>query len=163
MTRRCFTVAEAPEGLALLTYIDLAAKVEKLQLIEAFGIILSAFAALVSLEAEGGSLSPEENLKEPYARALSLAREMPQRTEDLERNIAVGGLLVWAAFKVFCAWEMGLEAQKLLEALAQPLVERARELKKIAERLQVEPDSEIVADCAATLRENWQRQLLARG
>jgi hypothetical protein len=60
-------------------------------------------------------------------------------------------------------WPVGPRIRKLNELRLDPVVERARELEKIAERLQVEPDSEIVADCAATLRENWQRQLLARG
>jgi hypothetical protein len=34
-----------------------------------------------------------------------------------------------------------------------------RELEEIAERLEVEPDPETVEDCAATLRESWQRRI----
>jgi hypothetical protein len=145
---------QAAKELTTLTYMDLAGKVERLRLVEAFGLIIGAFAELVSLEAEGQS-STDEN----HRRALSLAYEMPERTEDLERSIAIGGLSVWAAFRGFCAEEMGLEAEVLLEALADPMLETAHELEEIAEQLQVELDPEIVEECAATLRENWQRQL----
>jgi hypothetical protein len=60
-------------------------------------------------------------------------------------------------------WPVGPRIRKLNELQLDPVVERARELEQIAERLQVEPDPEIVVDCAATLRENRQRQLLVRG
>jgi hypothetical protein len=57
---------------------------------------------------------------------------------------------------------MGLDAEKLLGVVAPPFVEAAQDLEEIAEHLEVEPDLGIVEDCAATLRENWERQL-ARG
>lgn len=145
---------QAAKELATLTYMDLAGRVEKLRLVEAFGLIIGAFAELVSLETVGESPTDEH-----HARAHALARELPERTADLERSIAEGGLSVWAAFRGFCAEEVGLEAEALLGALAEPMLEAARELEEIAEHLKVEPDPEVVADCAATLRENWQRQL----
>jgi hypothetical protein len=143
---------QAAKEMALITFMDLAAKVERLHLVEAFGHIIGAFAEMVELEAQ-------EADQDTRTRAHSLAREMPQRTEQLEREIARGRLSVWAAFKGFCAEEMGLEAETLLEALADPLVETARELEEIAERLEVQPDLEIAKECAATFRGSWQRQL----
>jgi hypothetical protein len=142
---------QAAKELTTLTYMDLSSRVERLRLVEAFGLIIGAFAELVSLEAG-----------DTNTRALRLARHMPERTEDLQRSIAEGGLTVWAAFKGFCAEEMGLEAEVLLGALAEPMVQTARELEEIAEGLEVEPDPEEVEDCTEALRENWQRQL-ARG
>jgi hypothetical protein len=46
-----------------------------------------------------------------------------------------------------------------LGALAEPMVQTARELEEIAEGLEVEPELEAVEDCTEALRENWQRQL----
>ena len=54
---------------------------------------------------------------------------------------------------------MGLEAGVLLGALAEPMADGVRELEEIAERLEVEPDAETLEDCAATLRESWQRRI----
>jgi hypothetical protein len=147
----------AAKEMAVLTHMSLVSTVERLQLVEGFGLIVSALANLAELEAEGrmGEKPGAEGVR-------CLAREMPELTEELKRSIAEGGLTVWAAFKGFCAEEMGLEAEVLLGALAEPMVQTARELEEIAEGLEVEPDLEEVEDCTEALRENWQRQL-ARG
>jgi hypothetical protein len=87
---------------------------------------------------------------------------MPELTEELKLSIAEGGFSVWAAFKGFCVEEMGLEAGVLLGALAEPMADGVRELEEIAERLEVEPDPETLEDCAATLRESWQRRIRRR-
>jgi hypothetical protein len=145
---------QAAKELTTLTYMDIAGKVEKLRLIEAFGVIVSAYSELLEREAGDGPPADEE-----HEGVQVLAREMPERTEELEHSIAISALTVWAAFRGFCAEEMGLEAEALLGALAEPMVERVWELEEIAERLKVEPDLEMVAECAAALRENWQRQL----
>jgi hypothetical protein len=148
---------QAAKEMATITFMDLSAKVDKLHLLEAFGIILSAHADLADLELGGRGERMSDSSEED--RLLRLAREMPERTEAIERAAAEGALSVWAAFKGFCAEEMGLEAQTLLEALSDPMVETVRELEEIAERLQVEPDLALVEECATTLREAWRRQL----
>jgi hypothetical protein len=43
---------QAAKEMALITFMDLAAEVERLHLVEAFGHIIGAFAELVDLEAE---------------------------------------------------------------------------------------------------------------
>lgn len=154
---------QAAKELTTLTYMDLSSRVERLGLVEAFGVIIGAFAELTKLEADAyAERTTDEEHRSAHSRALRLAHDMPERTEDLQRSIAEGGLTVWAAFKGFCAEEMGLEAGVLLGALAEPMVQTARELEEIAEGLEVEPDLEAVEDCTEALRENWQRQL-ARG
>jgi hypothetical protein len=144
----------AAKEMAVLTHMSLVSTVERLQLVEGFGLIVSALANLADLEAEGGMG------EKPGAEGVRcLAREMPELTEELKRSIAERGFSVWAAFKGFCAEEMGLEAGVLLGALAEPMADGVRELEEIAERLEVEPDAETVEDCAATLRESWQRRI----
>jgi hypothetical protein len=144
----------AAKEMAVLTHMSLVSTVERLQLVEGFGLIVSALANLAELEAEGGMG------EKPRAEGVRcLAREMPELTEELKRSIAECGFSVWAAFKGFCAEEMGLEAGVLLGALAEPMADGVRELEEIAERLEVEPDPETLEDCAATLRESWQRRI----
>jgi hypothetical protein len=54
---------QAAKEMALITFMDLAAKVERLHLVEAFGHIIGAFAELVDLEAEGGDVGRTGDLK----------------------------------------------------------------------------------------------------
>jgi hypothetical protein len=102
---------QAAKELTTLTYMDLAGKVERLRLVEAFGLIIGALAELAKLEADAyAERTTDEEHRGAHSRALRLARDTPEQTEDLQRSIAEGGLTVWAAFKGFCAEEMGLEA-----------------------------------------------------
>jgi hypothetical protein len=133
---------------------------ERLRLVEAFGLIIGAFAELAKLEADAyAERTTDKEHRSAHSRAHALARDMPERTADLQRSIAEGGLTVWTAFKGFCAEEMGLEARVLLGALAEPMADGVRELEEIAERLEVEADPETLEHCAATLRESWQRRI----
>jgi hypothetical protein len=58
---------QAARELTTLTYMDLSSKVERLRLVEAFGLIIGALAELVSLEAG-----------DTNTRAHALARDMPE-------------------------------------------------------------------------------------
>jgi hypothetical protein len=49
----------------------------------------------------------------------------------MERELVREALTVWLGFAGFCAQEMGLEAEKLLEALASPFAERVRDLEEL--------------------------------
>lgn len=60
--------------------------------------------------------------------------------DGLEREMAREGLSVWSAFAAFCDEEMGLDASKLLSALALPIAEKVRTLEEVAARLEVDPD-----------------------
>ena len=79
--------------------------------------------------------------------------------DNLESELAAQGLAVWSAFTHFCEREMGLEADKVLEALASPLAERVRGFMELAERLQVVPDTESVEEYRALMEEAWARVL----
>ena len=58
-----------------------------------------------------------------------------------------------------CAREMGLEAEKLLEALARPFAERVRDLKELRARHEVEADVEGVEEYLVMMTEAWRRGL----
>jgi hypothetical protein len=54
---------------------------------------------------------------------------------------------------------MGLEAEKLLEALARPFAERVRDLEELGARHEAEPDAEGVEEYLAIMTEAWHRGL----
>ena len=54
---------------------------------------------------------------------------------------------------------MGLEAEKLLEAIARPFAEGVRDLEELSERHEVEADAEAVEEYLAMMTEAWHRVL----
>ena len=58
-----------------------------------------------------------------------------------------------------CAREMGLEAEKVLEALARPFAERVRELEELSACQEVEADAEGVEEYQVIMTEAWRRDL----
>jgi hypothetical protein len=75
----------------------------------------------------------------------------------MERELVREALTAWLGFAGFCAREMGLEAEKLLEALARPFAERVRELEELSARHEVEADVEGVEECLAIMTAAWRR------
>jgi hypothetical protein len=62
-------------------------------------------------------------------------------------------------FARFCEQEMGLEAEKVLEALTGPSAERVRDLEEPSARHEVEPDAQDVEEYLAIVTEVWRREL----
>ena len=77
----------------------------------------------------------------------------------MERELVGEALTVWVGLARFCAQEMGIEAEKLLEALAIPFAERVRDLEELGARHEVEPDEGGVTDYLAIMTEAWRRGL----
>jgi hypothetical protein len=73
--------------------------------------------------------------------------------------LAREALTAWLGFAGFCEQEMGLEAEKLLEALARPFAEGVRDLEELSARHDVEPDAEAVEEYLAIMTEAWHRVL----
>ena len=74
----------------------------------------------------------------------------------MERELGREALIAWVGLGRFCAQEMGLEAEKLLEALAIPFAERVRDLEELSARHEVEPDEGGVKDYLAIMTEAWR-------
>jgi hypothetical protein len=66
-------------------------------------------------------------------------------------------LTAWIGFARFCEQEIGLEAEKLLEALVRPFAERLRDLGELSARHEVEADADGVEEYLATMTEAWRR------
>jgi hypothetical protein len=81
------------------------------------------------------------------------------KLEEMERELVREALTAWLGFAGFCAQEVGLEAEKLLEALARPFAERVRELEELSARHEVEPDEGGVEEYLVMMTEAWRRVL----
>ena len=86
---------------------------------------------------------------------------LPELLDRWERELARTALGVWVGFSRFCAESMGVAAEKvlavtLMEPLGAEAIERVEGLKARSERLELEPDAEIVAAIDEGLRESWQ-------
>ena len=79
------------------------------------------------------------------------------KLEELERELVREALTAWLGFAGFCEQEMGLEAEELLEALAGPFAERARDLGELSARHEVEPSVEAVEEYQTIMTEAWRR------
>src|SRR5215208_491010 len=81
------------------------------------------------------------------------------KLQEMERELVREALTAWLGFACFCAQEMGLKAEELLEALAGPLAERLRDLEELSARHEVEPEAEGVEEYLAIMTEAWHRGL----
>jgi hypothetical protein len=77
----------------------------------------------------------------------------------MERELVREALSAWSGFAGFCAQEMGLEVEELLEALARPFAERVPDLEELSARHEVEADAEGVEECLVMMTEAWRREL----
>src|SRR5215211_4978575 len=82
-----------------------------------------------------------------------------RKLEEMERELVREALTAWVGLGRFCVQEMGLEAEKLLEALARPFAEGVRELEELGARHEVEPEVEGVEEYQAIMTEIWCRRL----
>ena len=82
------------------------------------------------------------------------------KLEEMEGELVREALTAWLGFAGFCAQEMGLEAEKLLQALVGPLAEGVvRDLEELSARHEVEADMEGVEEYLVIMTEAWHRGL----
>jgi hypothetical protein len=79
--------------------------------------------------------------------------------EEMERELVREALTAWLGFAGFCAQEMGLEAEKLLEAVGRPFAERVRDLEELNARHEVDADVEGVEEYLVMMTKAWRRNL----
>jgi hypothetical protein len=79
------------------------------------------------------------------------------KLEEMERELVREALTAWSGFAGFCAQEMGLEAEKVLEVLARPFAESVRDLEELSARHEVEADVEGVEEYQTIMTEAWRR------
>src|SRR5919112_364185 len=72
--------------------------------------------------------------------------DLEGKLEEMERELVRQALTASLGFARLCEQEMGLEAEKLLEAVARPFAERVRDLEELSARHEVEADVEGVEE-----------------
>jgi hypothetical protein len=75
------------------------------------------------------------------------------KLEEMEGELVGEALTAWLGFARFCEQEMGLEAEKVLKALARPFAEGVRELEELSSRHEVEADAQDVEEYLAIMTE----------
>jgi hypothetical protein len=78
------------------------------------------------------------------------------KLEEMERELVREAPTAWLGFAQFRKQEMGLEAKDLVEALARPFAEGARDLEELSARHDMEAD---VEEYLAIMTEAWHRVL----
>jgi hypothetical protein len=105
--------------------------------------------------------STDEALQKWTGHCEELDARFERMLEGIERKLVRKALTVWSGFAGFCSKELGLEAGKLVEALARPFAERVPELEELSARYEVEPEVEGVEEYVAILTEAWRRAVEA--
>jgi hypothetical protein len=100
---------------------------------------------------------PLEGLDEERIKALMdpAITVLPEILDKLERSQAGEALTLWRGFGAFSREQLGVDAEKMLRVVLEPAVGRVEELEALAERLEIEPDSERVRGIADSLAELW--------
>jgi hypothetical protein len=65
-------------------------------------------------------------------------------------------LSLWAGFCAFCEECVGVEAEKVVAVVLEPVASRIEDLKVRAERLGLEADPETVQEVREGLADNWR-------
>jgi hypothetical protein len=184
---------EAARELAMLAYVDVAGRLDKIDMIAAFR---SVFPYLYTIwqddvhsayfdgheagsrhawnrsgkageppgweaDEEKAERNADPTVDEDLKKWTGEGRyaRLEGKLEEMERELVREALTAWLGFAGFCAQEVGLEAEKLLEALARPFAERVRELEELSARHEVEADVEGVEEYLVMMTEAWHRGL----
>src|SRR5215204_1309359 len=184
---------EAAQELALLAYVDVVRRLDKIKMIGAFHSIFPYLSYIWQDDAhwaysdghmagsrhawnrsgktgeppgwEADEEEAERNtdpaIDEDLQKWTGDGRyaRLGGKLEEMERELVREALTAWLGFSGFCDKEMGLEAEKLLEALARPFDERVLELEELSTRHEVEADMQGVEEYLAIMTEAWRREL----
>ena len=82
---------------------------------------------------------------------------LPEILDRLERKVAASALTMWAGYAAFCEEHAGVSGEKLAVVLLEPIAGQIAEIQARAERLDLEPNPEIVEEIRIWLAETWRR------
>jgi hypothetical protein len=120
---------------------------------------------------EGELMEPEEDEQdaamERDADELEAVAEqynafLPEVLDELERRCVKEAFSIWTGYAAFCEESAGVSAENLAAVVLEPVVGGIEDMRGRAERLGVEPDSDLVEQMREGLAEAW-RTAEARG
>jgi hypothetical protein len=182
---------EAARELALLAYVDVVRRLDKIDTIAAFRGLFPYLSTIWQYDAhlayfdgheagcrhawnrsgkageppgweadeEEAKRNADPTIEEDLQKWTGEGRyaSLEGKLEAMERELVREALTAWLGFAGFCAREMGLEAEKVLEALARPFAESVRDLEELSARHEVEADAEGVEEYQTIMTEAWRR------
>jgi hypothetical protein len=104
----------------------------------------------------------ERDADEVEAVAEQYNEFLPEVLDELERRCVKEAFGIWSGYAAFCEERAGVSAENLAAVVLAPVVGAIEDMKGRAERLGVEPDSELVGQMREGLAEAW-RTAEARG
>jgi hypothetical protein len=104
----------------------------------------------------------ERDMDEIEAKVNKYGELLPELMGRLKRELPTEALAMWEAFSGFCEEEMGLSAEKLLQATFRPALEDVAWFGELCERLELEADRTTIEECRVALGAHWQR-IVERG
>jgi hypothetical protein len=113
----------------------------------------------------GEIMEPDEDEQDPAieqdAERLEATIEeygkfLPELLDRLERELATDALSLWEGFAAFCEECVGVAAESVVAVVLEPVGGRIEDLKKRAERLELEPNAETVEEVREGLAESWR-------
>ena len=81
---------------------------------------------------------------------------LPEVLDELERRCVKEAFGIWSGYAAFCEERAGVSAENLAAVVLAPVVGAIEDMKGRAERLGVEPDSELVGQMREGLAEAWR-------
>jgi hypothetical protein len=87
---------------------------------------------------------------------------LPEVLDELERRCVKEAFSIWTGYAAFCEESAGVSAENLAAVVLEPVVGGIEDMRGRAERLGVEPDSDLVEQMREGLVEAW-RTAEARG
>ena len=184
---------EAAQELALLAYVDVVRRLDKIKMIGAFRGLFPYLSTIWqddvhwayfdghkagsrhawNRSGKTGEPPGWETDEEEVERSADPAidedlkkwtgegryADLEGKLEEMERELVREALTAWLGFARLCEQEMGLEAEKLLEALARPFAEGVRDLEELSVQHQEEADAEGAEEYLAIMTQKWRRGL----
>src|SRR5215207_10653247 len=184
---------EAARELAMLAYVDVVRRLDKIKMIAAFRSLFPYLSTISQNDAhlayfeghkagsrhawncsgktgeppgweadeEEAERNADPTIDEDLQKWTGEGRyaRLEGKLEEMEHELVREALTAWLGFARFCEQEMGLEAKNLVEALARPFAEGARDLEELSARHDVEADAEGAEEYLAIMSEAWRRIL----
>jgi hypothetical protein len=98
----------------------------------------------------------EREMEELEARVEEYGKFLPELLDRLERELARDALSLWEGFAAFCEEIVGVPAESVVAVVLEPVADRIEDLKRRAERLELEAEAETVEEIREGLAESWR-------
>ncbi len=157
--------------ITLRIYIPLAHHLAKLQMVDAFRVLVpysktlshnlafdAYFTGYQSASRHAGEEEQDPAMEQDTKRLEATIEEhgefVPEMLERLERELATDAFSLWEGFCAFCEESVGVPAESVVAVVLEQVAAQIEDLKDRAERLELE--AETVEEIRGGLAESWR-------